>query len=198
MSTSETFKAVSVIDDGIATERMTLADMRKYKDSRDFGAIEQYLDRNKARVFTCRELSAQDMAECMSLDDSSRAVFAFMRGVVSVTNLEQKDGVRLPVWQPTGNVRGRSAMTYEELDLFFRAEDFVQIGQVIYQRSFFRKRTGQIYPLPPLCLAQLAQSTFRAADASQSDAASSSEKPSEHSDASPDTTESGSGKAGDQ
>jgi hypothetical protein len=177
---SSTYKVVCVRDPGIDTPRMEWSQMIDYVRSREFSKVEPFVNMQKTTVFSCREVPASLWESFVMAGDSDSEMFrrAFACGVVNVHNLRNEDGTVVP-WAPTGALRGQSGvMTEEELARFYPAVRS-EIGSVIFHRSFLDPWTERIFPLQPTLLTQLTHRTFRSADASQSGAAQSSEKPSE-------------------
>ena len=177
---AEHFKAVSVLDPGLDTERMPLGTMIAYFNARDIATVEPYMPAGKCVVFHCREVphSLWSLIENAGTDEARNRV-AFMCGVTRVDGLVQDDGVVLPSWSPMGKSGDVAVMTEAEINGRFSPSEWQEIGAVIYKASFFPRRMALTYQLPSLCREALAHRLFLSAEPSPTSAEQPSEKPSE-------------------
>ncbi len=169
---------VSVLDDAIDDEAMTLAEVARYFESRDAKLL-KYKPGRKPQLYHTREVK-QSLWESvvMSADtEAERYRRAFQCGVFAVENVLQRDGSILPAWKPTEKETERGVMLDENAERF-SASDRHEIGSAIFQRSFLAPRTVRAYRLPLTCQRELAQRAFRLADATPPSPAPSNSSPS--------------------
>lgn len=172
----DTFTAVSVHDPAIDTKRMTRAQLMEYANKRDPKLLKLAPGAHPT-VFHCREVPHALMLDYVlagDMSDAERARRCFVAGVMEVTDLHERDGVRQPKYRPAREERV-DVMQEEELGKF-SASEVLEIGSCIFWHSFFPPRTAPSYPLPPLSHITLTVREFLPADALQDEPAPSSEQ----------------------
>ena len=175
---------VSVNDDAIDTETMTIEEVLKYVESRDYDLVKGRVKAGrKLQEYHTREIPRRLLTRFVLAvpDESERFERAFMCGVVEVKNVLQRDGSILPGWKPST----KDDHVSEEDLARFSESDVMEIGSVILQRSFLAPRTVRVYRLPLMCRQDLAQREFRLAGVTLPSPATSNEAASSASESTP-------------
>lgn len=176
----ETLEVVCSFDPAIDTEQMTQSQMLAYLGSRDPKLLK--LGTAMPTKFFLREApnALWEPYVMRGETEDERAKRAFQVCVTKVQMVYQNDGTHLPELTPTGRMGDHVIWSSEEMNARFSPAERLEVGTVAWQHSFLPRRVtiGGGLRLPLSLLDLLIHRTFRNADASPSDAAPSSEKPS--------------------
>ncbi len=176
----EKFRVVSVNDPAIDTERMTVAEMRAYYESRDEKLIAPFIKAGQQPLwYHVREIPRRLMKQVDAVDVASfRAERAFLAGVTAIEGLPQPDGASLSVLALSRD--GNDMIREETLDEHGIAWGAVsEIGLLCWDHSFLAQRTARTYRLPLTSLEALSARAFRSAASSPSSPAPNSESTSQ-------------------
>lgn len=171
---ANSFPVISVDDEAIDTESMTLDEMIEYCKTRDIKLLERFrVPGQPPTVYRIRAVPAAlwETYVCAGGDhDAIKFRRAFMCGIESVENLRGKDGVAVLEWKPTRPIHGTQLcmLTDEECNENFSRAEVLEIGSVIYAHSFLALRKGLIWQLPPTLFELLASRKFRRVESVQS------------------------------
>jgi len=178
----EKLEVICSFDPAIDTEAMTQEEMLEYLKTRDRKRL-KLKPEPVATVFHVQEAPNSLWEPYVMKGDTEdeRAKRAFQVCVSKVTHVYQDDGTHLPDLTPTGRMGDHTVWTDKEVNARFSPAERLEVGTVAWQHSFLPRRvtTGPGLRLPLSLLDLLIHQTFRSADASQSDAAPNSAKPSD-------------------
>lgn len=164
---------ISVNDDAIDTEAMSVAEMLAYAKTRDVGKL-RFKQNARPTRYHVREVPHALMESWVlaASGEAEQCRRAFLAAVVQVDNLPQRDGTTLPSWTPPGMPTADSMPDAEAVR--FSAADRTEIGMVALERSFLAPRIVRAYHLPPSSVRLLELREFRRVDASPASPAPSS------------------------
>lgn len=176
----ERIKIVSVLDPAIDTEAMLPEEMADYVESRDIRNLKLKAGA-KPTIFHIREVkhTLWESYVMQSDSDAERLKRCFQVGVRRVENIYQQDGVILPSVDVEGDQMPVEMMV--RFEPMFRLE----IGQVVFDHSFFPRRIVNFFRLPSLLREPLTLRGYRSAESSPSAQHQSSDAPSLGSDSTP-------------
>lgn len=192
-----TFKTVSVIDVALDTERITVDEIIKFMDTRDYAIVENKWKPGKMpTIFHCREVphGLWESFVMLGRNEAEQHAYAFRAGVFKVENLYGDDNVSVG-WEPAKPRDGSKslAMSAEEAERFSPAER-AEIGAVVFQHSFLPRRIVCTFPVPSSVRAISAKLDYLHVEASLSTAeATSSDEHSADSAPQMDATETSTG-----
>lgn len=144
------FKVIRCCDPAI--EDPVGTDALKYSTTRDVSLL-KFIPDTKPTVFHCRHLTISERRQVRNqASDADRYEAAFVRGLVSVTDLVRDDsGARIQWSRPTDHSGKDKPIPDKILEECFDEATIQEIGMVIYSRSFLERTSGQYYPLPAIC-----------------------------------------------
>lgn len=161
---TDELKAICITDEALDVDALPAGTLHRYIESRDFALVgDHMIPGSKATLFFIREIPQRLFLKYVvtQANETDRAVAAFQCGVVRVENMRSADGAIMDAAGLAHHENG--ALRDEELERF-DASEILEIGEVAYVRSFFRRRTERVYRLPPsLAERWVAQVAHRAA-----------------------------------
>ncbi len=168
-------RVISVLDQAIDTDRMPMADMVRYFETRDESIVLPFIKPGVAATWVHLDVISHSLWEPFVVatpHEAEQHKRALMSSVRLVENLYQSDGVFIPSWEPP---RTASGVMQEDSLPRMSPQERSEIGSVAFSHGFFPLRMPVLFRLPHLCLAALAARTFLVADANPSSPAPSSE-----------------------
>jgi hypothetical protein len=153
---ADEFKTISVSDPAIDWVSIPQDTVGAYLRTREFALIEPYLKPGSTpTIFVLREIPDAQWEGYVEVDNVAlKYRRAFQCAVLRVEGLETPEGFALAA---DGLVKRKllndEALSDEDCKRFAPSER-LEIGAVAYQRSFFPKRIGADFQLPPMWLEQ--------------------------------------------
>lgn len=142
-------RVVSIADEAI-NYPLPAGLLGKYVEKRELALIEPYFKPGvKPTLYFVKPISHAIFKSVLELPtETARAYASFQAGVVRIENVRGERGETSTLETATvSRMKKEETLSDEQLELFDPSE-LLEIGEVAFTRSFFRKRTERIYRLP--------------------------------------------------
>jgi hypothetical protein len=144
-------KVISISDEALDVHGLPPGTIGKYVEHRDnFALVEgRYVPGKRPTIYTLREIPHRIFLWVLERPtETARAFAAFQAALLRVDDLRLDDGAIVTLSEGLAR-HENGVLRDEELDKF-DAHDLLEIGDVAFMRSFFRRKTERVYRLPPL------------------------------------------------
>jgi hypothetical protein len=177
-------KTICIFDPAIDIVKIPRTILEEFALTRELKKIEPFYKPGlRPTYYNIRRIPRSVMRRMVwpAASDEEKYAKCFQYGVTSVEGLYQEDGSRVG-WEPTGTVTTPDGELLCLLERELNSERFsdseiLEIGAVVWYRSFLQLTIKDGYRLPHSSVATLGNLTYRAVAASLMDAAQSNEKP---------------------
>lgn len=124
----------------------------RYSHERDASKL-TFIEGLKPTVFHARLLDLQERRDVRNkASDADKFEAAFVRGLLSVTDLVREEGGQPIQWTRPDDKSGKARIIPDRtIEENFDEATVQEIGSVIYYRSFLARTSGQYFPLPAIC-----------------------------------------------
>jgi hypothetical protein len=150
--TKKPLRIIRSFDEAIDTER---SDLAAFYNTRDESAL-VFHEGELPTVFHARLLTHAEFREIWSKStDNERFEAAFVRGISRVERLLHDDGQRRDWVRPDDKSGKQKPIPDAVLEQYFDVASVVDVGAVVYHRSFLHRSSGHYCPLPDISLRAL-------------------------------------------
>ncbi len=180
----ELMRVISVTDEALDVAALPDGHFDEYVRRRDYALIEPFIKPGVLpTVYVLREIPHRTFSHVLSqASEGQRQMAAFQCALVRVENFRTDEGAIVMLNEQGFARYGKdtslpNVLKDEELENFGH-DELLEIGEVAFTRSFFRKRTARVYQLPHTWRARLVAQALLHAEPSRALPASSSDEPS--------------------
>jgi hypothetical protein len=156
-------KVISISDEALDVHGLPPGRIGQYVEKRDdFATLVEghYIPGKRPTIYTLREIPNRVFQWVLERPtETARAFAAFQAALLRVEDLQIEDGAIVTLAE--GMARHENGVLRDEELERFDPHDLLEIGDVAFMRSFFRRKTVRVYRLPPLLLELWASQVVR-------------------------------------